>query len=340
MQNIKVGFDISQLAHTGGVATYTRKLTEHLSKMDDLEMTYFYSSLRRSYRGKLKNVRKYHFPPTFFETIFNKYRIVNIEKFIGNVDIFHSSDWTQPPTKAKKVTTYHDVIPLLYPKWSDPKIVGVQKRRLKIVEKEVDLVIAVSEATKKDLLKVSSIPENKIVVIYEGSSVEYKSVSKQEKDKFRLKYDLPQDFVLAMGGVGERKNLKRIKEAAKDYSLVISGETCPYIPEDELLLLYCSAKVLLYPSLYEGFGLPILDAMLCSLPVITSNNSSLSEVGGGAVCYADPENIEDIRQKLDLVMKDEDLRKDLINKGKAQAGKFSWEKAASETRQVYQRLVD
>lgn len=337
--SLRVGFDISQLAHPGGVATYTQNLTAELSKLKDLEMVYFYSSLRKPYKGKLKDVKKFHFPPTFLERIFNSFRIFPIEKFIGEIAIYHSSDWLQPPTKAKKVTTYHDVIPLLFPKWSHPKIVEVHKKRLQIVEREIDMVIAVSENTKQDLLKVSSIPAEKIVVIYEGPSCKFDGVTKEEIEAFRMKYNLPEKFVLAMGGIGERKNLNKIKAAAKDFDLVISGETIPWIPQEELPFLYKAASVLLYPSLYEGFGLPVLDAMLAGTPVITSNISSLPEIGGDAVLYVDPENGEDIKEKLEELMSDEKLRKDLIAKGLKQASKFSWEKCAEKTAQVYANLV-
>src|SRR3989344_6512108 len=117
MRKIKVGLDISQLAHKGGVGIYTQNLAEQLSKLPDLEMVYFYSSLRKPYRGRLKNVKKYRLPPTLFEMLFNRWRNVSIEKFIRPIDIFHSSDWTQPPSKTKKVTTYHDIVPLKYPEW-------------------------------------------------------------------------------------------------------------------------------------------------------------------------------------------------------------------------------
>lgn len=339
MSSLKVGMDISQLAHKGGVTTYTQNLATELSKIEDLQMTYFYSSLRKPYKGKLKNVKSYRLPPTLFEMLFNRWRNVGIEKFIGPLDIFHSSDWTQPPSKAKKITTYHDVIPIKYPQWSHPKIVAVQKRRLYLVEKEIDWVIAVSQSTKNDLLEISKIPEERIVVIYEAPTTDFKVQPKEKQEKFKKKYNLPDKFVLAIGGIGERRNLKRIKEATKDFNLVISGQTIPWLGWDELELLYNCALVLVYCSLYEGFGIPILDAFLCGLPVITSNVSSMPEIGEDAPLYVDPYNVEDIKEKLKMAMADEDLREEMIAKGFKQVKKFSWEKAARETAEVYWRLA-
>ena len=337
---MKVGFDISQLAHPGGVKTYTRNLTSELAQLSDLEMVYFYSSLRRPYDGKLKGVKTYKLPPTFFEVLFNKMRNVSIEKFIGDVDIFHSSDWVQPPSKAKKVTTYHDVIPLKFPKWSHPKIVSVHKRRLELVEEEIDMVIAVSETTKRDLLEVSKIPENKIVVVYEGVGSEFKQLGRDAVENFRKKYKLPAQFVLALGGVGERKNLSRIKVAAKAYPLVISGDNIPYVSDEELPLLYNSATVLMYTTLYEGFGLPILEAMACGTPVLTSDLAVHREIAGeGNALFANPEDVVDMQQKLNELLQDEERQRKYEERGKVRAAKFSWEKAAAETTKIYDNLV-
>ncbi len=337
-KKIKVGFDISQLAHKGGVNTYTRNLTEELSKIDDLEMTYFYSSLRQPYKGDLKDVKKFKIPPTFFEVLFNRMRNVSIERFIGDVDIFHSSDWAQPPGKSLKVTTYHDVIPLKFPKWSHPKIVQVHKRRLELVEKEIDMVIAVSETTKKDLLEISKIPEDKIVVILEGVEERFKPQPEDKVKSFKEKYNLPAEFVLAMGGVGERKNLKRIKEACKDYNLIIPGENIPYVSNEELPLLYCSAKVLLYATLYEGFGLPVVEAMACGLPFIVSNAEWSNELMDYPGLFTDPKNVDDMKIRLKQAM-DSDYRANLIKNGLKRAGFFSWQKAAAETAEVYRKLM-
>lgn len=337
-RKIIVGLDISQTAHNGGVAIYTQNLAEQLSEIHDLEMQFFYSSLRKKYKGKLKNVKSYLLPPTLFEMLFNKWRNVGIEKFLGPLDIFHSSDWVQPPTKAKKVTTYHDVVPLKYPQWSHHKIINVHKRRLRLVEKEIDMVIAVSQSTKKDLLEVSEIPEEKIAVIYEGPTSDFSTRSKEEVEEFKKKYSLPDKFLLAIGGIGERRNLKRIKQACLDYNLVISGENIPWLDMDELELLYNSASALLYCSLYEGFGLPILDAFLCNLPVITSNVSSMPEVGGDAPIYVDPFKVDDIKKAVKNVMNNKALIEEMIRKGSKQVKKFSWKRCAEETAQVYRNL--
>lgn len=338
-RKIRVGMDISQLAHKGGVATYTQNLTQKLSETSDLEMVYFYSSFRKPYRGALKNVKKYRLPPTLFEMLFNRWRNVSIERFLGPMDVFHSSDWTQPKSKAKKVTTYHDVTALKYPQWSYPKIVAVHKRRLKIVEKEIDMVIAVSNSTKKDLVEVSKIPEYKIVVIHEGPTSDFKKQPEDKIRNFKEKYSLPNKFALAIGGIGERRNLKRIKQACQDYDLVIAGITLPWLGTSELELLYNSAEVLLYCSLYEGFGIPILDAFSVGLPVITANVSAMPEVGGGAAIYVDPCNVEEIKEKLKMVMNDKKLKEGLVKKGFERIKQFSWEKTARETARVYERLM-
>lgn len=336
---IKVGFDISQLAYQGGVVTYTKNLAKELVKISEFEMVFFYSSMRKPYNGILENVKQFPLPSIALEVIFNKFRKIPIEKFIGPIDIFHSSDWVQPKTSAKKVTTYHDIVPLKYPQWSHPKIVSVHKKRLELVEKEIDMIIAVSEATKKDLLEISKIPKEKITVIYEGVDEKFKPQDVKEIKQFKKKYKLPDEFILAIGGVGERRNLKRVKETAKDYNLVITGETIPWISDEELPLLYSASKVLLYPSLYEGFGLPILEAMACGTPVITSNVSSMPEIGGEAAIYVNPEDVEGIKRVIEEIMGNMGVKEEKIKKGFIQAKKFSWKKCAEETVRVYQKVL-
>ncbi|MCL5783775.1 MAG: glycosyltransferase family 4 protein [Patescibacteria group bacterium] len=338
---IKLGLDISQIAHGGGVATYTKNLADQLSQNPDIKARFFYSSLRKPYKDDLLNVKSFPLPPTLLEIFFNRFRVLPIETFIGNIDIFHSSDWLQPKTKAKKVTTYHDVVPLKYPQWSQPKIVEVHRRRLQIVEKEIDMVIAVSKSTKKDLLQISNIPEEKISVIYEGVGEQFKPQSEEKVEEFRSRLNLPKEFILAIGGIGERRNLSKVKEAAKGYDLVITGETISRVADEQLPLLYSAAQVLLYPSFYEGFGLPILEAQACGTPVITSNVSSMPEVAGDGAILVDPQNVEEISGAISSIVSHQssDVRQSLIQKGFDNVKKFSWEKCAEETVQLYKDLL-
>src|SRR5205823_2035716 len=123
------------------------------------------------------------------------------------------------------------------------------------------------------------------------------------------------------------------------YNLVITGETIPWIEDEERALLYSAADVLLYPSLYEGFGLPILEAMACGCPVITSNISSMPEVAGNAALYVNPLSIDDIKSKIKMLVGDDSLKKELITKGLDRSKNFSWQKCVDETVQVYQEVL-
>jgi len=176
---MKIGIDISQLAFPRtGVANYLAQLVEHLVKIDETnEYILFYSSLRRNFQFSIFNfqsnknvsIKRFKFPPTFLDLLWNRLHIVPIEWFIGDVDIFISSDWTEPPTrKAKKATILYDLIVYTFPEETDRKIVTTQKRRLQWVKKESTMVFCISESTKKDAIEVLGIEEKKLAVIYPG----------------------------------------------------------------------------------------------------------------------------------------------------------------------------
>lgn len=335
-----IGFDISQLAFHGGVVTYVLNLSRQLESLPDLKMKYFYSSLRQPYHGGLKNVHRFPIPISLVETMFNDWRLFPIDNLLGPMDVFHSSDWVQPKTKAKKITTYHDVIPLKYPQWSVPQVVKVHKRRMEIVVREIDLIIAVSETTKNDLINLYPNLKDRIRVIYEGVDEKFKPLPHDQVEAFRTKLKLPDKFLLAIGGVGERRNLDRLKQASGGYPLVISGQTIPWVSEEELPLLYNCAFALVYPSLYEGFGFPVIEAFACGTPVLTSNVSSLPEIGQSAALYTDPLNIEEMTHQIKEIMEDKDLRQNLREKGLKRAKDFSWNKCADETARLYNELAN
>lgn len=178
---MKIGIDISQTVYQGtGVASYTKKLVQNLLKADKKnEYTLFFSSLRRKspdFVGLLSHphlkVKTFRIPPVILDFLWNKQHIFPIECFIGKVDVFISSDWTQPPAKkAKLVTIVHDLTPWRFPETFDKKIIDVHKRRMRWVKKECDLIICDSKATKKDLVKFLDITERKMKIIYPGTEI-------------------------------------------------------------------------------------------------------------------------------------------------------------------------
>lgn len=187
-ETMRIGIDISQLAYENtGVANYLKDLVENLLEKDTKnEYILFYSSLRRplpatkfwDLGGKLKEselpscanvtIAQFKIPPTVLHILWNMLHVLPIENFIGPVDVFLSSDWTQPPSKAKKATILYDLIIYMYPQEMDRGIVSVHKRRLKWVKKEVDKILCISEATKKDAMEILHIPENRLAVVYPG----------------------------------------------------------------------------------------------------------------------------------------------------------------------------
>ncbi|OGM24890.1 hypothetical protein A2627_02885 [Candidatus Woesebacteria bacterium RIFCSPHIGHO2_01_FULL_39_28] len=356
---MRIGIDVSQIIYETGVSWYTRKLVENLLKIDtENEYILFGGSLRRLKDLKLKtedlegNVNKRFFPipPTLADLVWNRLHILPIEVFTGNLNVFHSSDWSQPPSKAFKITTVHDLSPIKFPEYTDPKIVNVHKRRFDWVIREVDKIIVPSKAVRDELVSFS-IPENKIRVIPEAPTIEAPA-SKESIEKVMRNYSIRSKYLLSIG-VGPRKNTQRIIEAFKLmgiqglYQLVIVGEIkgeyevnkdiifTGHILQTELKALYSGAETLIYPSLDEGFGLPILDAFVCSCPVVTSNIGSMSEISGYAAVLVDPYEVKSIAKGVKEALENRD---NLIKKGLQRVKQFSWRKTAQETLKVYQEV--
>lgn len=176
---MKIGIDISQIAYENtGVSNYVKNLIEQLGRVDtNNEYVLFYSSLRKNFQFSIFNfqanpnvsIKKFKFPPFVLDILWNKLHIAPIEWFIGEVDVFISSDWTQPPTRrAKKATILYDLIVYKYPEETAAKIVETQKRKLHWVKKECDTILCISEATKKDAMKILGIEEVRLHVTYPG----------------------------------------------------------------------------------------------------------------------------------------------------------------------------
>jgi len=355
---MKITIDISQVIYQTGVSVYTANLVKNLLNIDKKnEYLLFGGSLRR--KGDLKaftknlkgdfNEKYIVFPPTLANILWNRLHIVKVEMFVGKTDVFHSSDWTQPPTDAFKVTTIHDLTPFKYPKFTHPDIVSAHKAKMKWVIKEVDRIIVPSESTKEDMIFMKA-DKKKISVIPESVDSDFKPAKSSAVEKTKKRLKIRKSYLLSIG-VGPRKNTGGIIKAYKrlkgeyDYNLVIVGHDhygygegegvifTGHLNKGDLINLYSGAEMLVYPSYYEGFGLPILEAFACGCPVLTSNSSSTPEVAGDAAVLINPNNEKEIVGGIAKVVKE---RNELVLKGKKRLKQFSWEKMAKETLKVYQ----
>lgn len=270
--------------------------------------------------------------------------------------------------KAKKlICTVHDFSFMLQPHWHTKELIEHYDKNFFKLIKKADHIITGSNFTKQEIIDYMQIPQDKISVIYHGVNHElYKPYQQNELQETKAKFDLPKKFLLFVGSIEPRKNLLTLLKA---YNLLTNDEKgelplilvgfkgwenreimqeieknreyiryLGFVSDSELAHIYNLATVFIYPSLYEGFGLPPLEAMACGTPVIVSNVSSLPEVCGDAAIYIEPTDHIDIKNKILVIAKDEKLREELSQKSKAQAAFFSWEKSAIEHFEVFEKV--
>lgn len=280
--------------------------------------------------------------------------------------------------KYKVIVTVHDMIPFIFPeayKSAYPFDYRIALRQGLWRLKNVDAIIVPSQTTKEDILKFIKFPPEHIKVIYEGVREDFFPLDKFESRKgLEEKYGLCGRYILYLGGVDFRKNIgvllrsfiRCIEKYRIEHSLALAGEVFKrkhlrevvavfesihklglgkrvkivgYIPEDHLNSLYSGADIFFMPSLYEGFGLPILEAMACGTPVIASNVSSIPEVAGEAAFLLNPCDIEAIADAIYAVLADNELRNSMVIKGLERVKLFTWRKMATETVAIYKNLI-
>lgn len=360
---MRIAIDISPIIYGSGVSVYLTNLLTEILRLDrQNDYLLFGGSLRRQEELRYKaralspkaKVKTLPFPPFAADLVWNRLHLVKPEVLLGRLDLFHSSDWTQPPTRAAKVTTIHDLSFLRWPESVHPKVYAAQRRRLTWVKKEADAIIAVSEATKKETVELLQIPPEKITVIHEALPLDAgKPADKKVLSKLKDKFGITRPYYFAYGSQAPRKNIDRVVEAfaglnkSGDYQLVIIGEyhlakpvpgvvATGFLTRPELLTVFAGAEALVYPSLYEGFGLVILEAFSYGVPVVTSKVSSMPEVAGEAAVLVDPESVGSIRRGMERAFRN---RADLSRLGRQRLKHFSWEKAARETIAVYEKSL-
>jgi len=290
------------------------------------------------------------------------------------VDVAHVPYFAPPLYPSiPTVVTIHDLIPLILPAYKGSILVRFYTRLVSMTAKRSAAIITDSHSSKRDIINLLKIPGERTHVIPLAADERFRPRVETELDRVRRKYSLPQEFILYLGGFDQRKNMKTLFKALRGLKerlgdrcpLVIAG-TLPnkdtpffphprrlaeeagvtdavhfigWVPEEEKPALYSLATLFLYPSLYEGFGLPPLEAMSCGTPVIASNAASLPEVVGDGGVLVDPQEPTSWAEAMVALLTSPQKREELSAKAVEQAKKFSWRKTARETLEVYKRVA-
>jgi glycosyltransferase involved in cell wall biosynthesis len=370
MATVRVGIDVRKL-HDFGIGTYIRNLLRQLARFDrETEYVLLARPGDRDALGALgENFR------SVSETAGN-YSIaeqVTIPWALRRerVALFHAPHYVLPPlVPCKSVVTIHDCIHLMFPQYLPNRLaLAYARTAINMAARRSTRVLTVSESSKKDILRFVDVPADKIDVIHNAYDERF-GVEPREEDVVRVqeRYQLHDEFVLYAGNVKPHKNLGRLIEAfhlvrrrgLEHLKLVLIGDEISkyaalrravhhhqlhkyvrflgYMPEETLAVMYRLAAVFVFPSLYEGFGLPPLEAMASGTPVVTSNLSSLPEVAGDAALLADPYDPGAIADAIYTVLTDPSIRRDLRSKGLVRARQFSWEASARRVHEIYQRM--
>lgn len=368
---IKILVDsISLLSPLTGIGRYTYEISKYIKKSDIFEIEYFYGYsskklIHPSDNNDVKNIKSLLSKNQIIKKIIRKLINIFAKIITRKYDIYWQPNFIPNENiKASKiVTTVHDFSFILYKDFHP-------KERIEYFEKyffkninESDAIITGSEFSKKEILERLNFQEKNVHVIYHGIN---HNLFRKHSD-LSLSFDIPKKFIFSVGSIEPRKNLLGLlkayneldKNLKNEYKLVLAGfkgwenkEIMELIEKDkenihylgfiddiELIKVYNLATCFVFPSFYEGFGLPVIEAMACGTPVICSNSSSLPEVGGNAVVYCNPYDNEDIKNKIELVLNDNVLRYEMIKNGLERAKLFNWEKSASEHIKVFKEVL-
>jgi len=373
---MKIGIDVRSMFGTpAGIGRYLSNLLKHLSKMDKENNYCLYTDCKvETPIVQQPNFHQKRLTLPFAQNYFtwNHFRLPP-ELFRHPVDLFHFPFYTMPVIRNyKSVVTIHDITYEVRPEWFSRKALFAMRPFSRYAAKHADKILTDSHYSKRDLIKYYGISEDKIVVTYLGVEEWFRKIEDSAAlESTKTKYQITSPHViLYVGAIHIRRNVEQLIRAfhklcqrMSDVQLVLVGkQEYPYfdlqslvnelalhnrvivagyihIYNPELLHLYNIADLFVYPSSYEGFGMPPIEAMACGTPVITSNNTSLPEVtGDAAVLIDDPLNIDEMADAMYQVLNNEKLRHDMVTKGIAQARKFPWEQTAKKTLAVYREL--
>jgi len=370
---MNVALDVSSVVYgRAGLGRYAQNLAEHLAQMNQCRLSLFYNrSGSATVPPSLSHLPVHSWPiptrPWRLAVALGTLLHTPWDNFLPDVDIFHATEHLLPPFRQiRTVLTVHDLIYVLFPEYHLPMNYHFLRLMMPRFAHRADAIIAISECTRRDLVRLWQIPEQKIHVIYEGIDPRFRPVTDGvAMERLRQRLGLPERFALYVGTIEPRKNLPRLFEAwtrlKKPIPLVIAGKkgwlyqetfACVealgledhvrftgFVADEDLPALYSAAEIFIFPSLYEGFGLPVLEAMACGTPVITTTGGSLPEVADDAALVVDPTDVDALTEALSRLLRDESLRHDYSERGLARSRAFSWEHTARETLKLYTKTL-
>jgi glycosyltransferase involved in cell wall biosynthesis len=376
---MKIGIDITSLLYDRGVSRYTSNLVSGL--VDAGETVFGFGTTLRQKQKLLSIAKNSNLSsskvfinkmPLSVQTLAWKFHQMPVTGFLPKIDVFHSWDWLQPPDQhLPLVSTIHDLAILKYPETAHPAVLNNHKKSWEVLKKRNAHIIAVSHSTKKDIVELLQIPSKLITVIHEAIPRETlnSALSLNDTSEYLLstKLSLNKPYLLAVGTREPRKNLMRLIQAwepfSKDYQLIVAGESgwdqtssntsqakllinpnlrfLGKVSDAELCVLYSKAELLAYPSLDEGFGLPILEAFHFGTPVVTSDRSSMPEVAGNAAQLVNPDSVESIRAGIETILNENhNEQQKRLQRMVIRLQMFSWKQVALQTKKVYQVAVE
>jgi len=365
----RVGIDARKLKDFG-IGTYIRNLLESVARRPESQEYRFRLYVRRADRDAVPALPA-HFEVV--EEDSPGYSVAELTAFAwrllrDRLDLFHATHYVIPPlARARAVVTIHDIIHVLYPQFLPNRAALVYARAMiRRALRRADRIITVSYNSKRDLVDYFGIAPSCVDVVYNGVGREFHpDIPAAERERVVRRLRLPRPYMLFLGGEKPHKNVRNVLRAfaearrrlALPHALVLagpmpknrsrvealiaalelSGAVCRpgVVPEEDLPGLFAGAEAFLYPTLYEGFGLPVVEAMACGVPVLTSSTSALQEIAGGYAELVDPMDVEAIARGIVTLATDQARRAELSELGKRRAGDFSWDRAAEQTLKVY-----
>ncbi|MBL8138236.1 MAG: glycosyltransferase family 4 protein [Acidobacteria bacterium] len=358
--------------HDFGIGTYIRNLVTELGRLDH-EAEYVLltkpedaaaaAAAGPNFRAVVETSRPY--------SLAEQWRVPMAAARAG-ADLLHEPHYVLPPlTRCRTVVTIHDCIHLRFPEYLPSRAAfAYAHAMIRLAARKADRVLTVSDASKRDILHYTGVPPEKVVVVHNGLDARFAAAPDADAmDRVRQRFQLDHPFVLYVGNIKPHKNLERLiaafasmrADGPEGLKLVVIGDETSkhpglrqavhrhrldkhvrffgFQPAATLVTFYRLARAFVFPSLYEGFGLPPLEAMANETPVVTSNLSSLPEVAGDAAVLVDPYDVASIAEGIRRAVTDEPLRQQLIARGRARAREFSWARAAADTLAVYREVL-